>query len=283
MSSVLLFTILMLSALGAILAIILFLVAQRFKVEEDPRIEAVAAVLPGANCGGCGHAGCQAFAKAAVQAEDLSTCFCPVGGNEVMKKVAAVLGKEVAEQAPMVAVLRCAGSCEVRERVTCYDGSRSCAVEANLYSGETACAYGCMGLGDCVKACAFGALHIDPQTQLAVVDEDKCTACGACTKACPKGLLELRYKGPKNRRIYVACANKDKGAVARKACKAACIGCQACVKVCPFGAVTVTDNVAYIDYTKCRLCRKCVVACTPNVIKAVNFPPKKLNEDQTNE
>lgn len=281
MSFTLLYTILMLSALGAILAIVLYFVAQRFKVEEDPRIDAVAKVMPGANCGGCGYAGCQAFAKAAVQAEDLSTCFCPVGGNEVMKKVAAVLGKEAAEKAPMVAVLRCSGTCEVRPRISQYDGSRSCAVEANLYGGETACSFGCLGLGDCVSACSFGGIHIDPQTHLPVIDDSICAACGACTKACPKGLLELRNKGPKDRRVYVACANKDKGAVARKACKAACIGCQACVKVCPFEAITVTDNLAYIDYTKCRLCRKCVAVCTTKVIKEVNFPPKK--EEETHE
>ena len=115
---------------------------------------------------------------------------------------------------------------------------------------------------------------MDPETGLPVVDEEKCTACGACVKACPKQIIELRNKGPKGRRVYVACRNQDKGAVARKACLAACIGCGKCVKTCPFEAITLENNLAYIDYTKCRMCRKCVVECPTGAIHEVNFPPR---------
>lgn len=274
MTSILLYTILSLSLLGALLAIVLYAVAQRFKVYEDPNIDLVAAVLPGANCGGCGQAGCHDFAKKCTTSEDLSTCFCPVGGNTVMQQVANVLGRQAIEQAPMIAVVRCAGSCAVRPQLNTYDGSPACAVAAQLYGGPTGCSYGCLGLGDCVRACMFGALHIDAQTGLATVDPDKCTACGACVKACPKGVIELRPRGPKDRRLYVACLNKEKGAIARKACSAACIGCRKCVNVCPFEAISVTDNLAYIDPAKCRLCRKCVAVCPENGIVEVNFPPK---------
>ena len=118
-------------------------------------------------------------------------------------------------------------------------------------------------------------IHINPETLLPEVNEEKCTACGACVKACPKMIIELRKKGPKSRRIFVSCVNKDKGSIARKACTAACIGCGKCEKTCPFGAITVENNLAYIDDNKCRLCRKCVEVCPTGAIFSLNFPPKK--------
>jgi ferredoxin len=126
-----------------------------------------------------------------------------------------------------------------------------------------------------VAACQFDAIHMNPETGLPEVDEDKCTACGACTKACPRHIIELRKKGPKGRRIYVSCMNKDKGAAAMKACKAACIGCGKCEKECKFEAITITNNLSYIDFNKCRMCKKCVEACPTHAIHAVNFPAPK--------
>ena len=189
-----------------------------------------------------------------------------------MQKVAAVLGVEVAAKEPQVAVVRCNGTCENRPRTNEYGGYQSCRVKAALYSGDTGCSFGCLGCGDCVSACQFGAISMDPATGLPVVAEEKCTACGACVKACPKSIIELRNKGRRNMRVFVSCVNKDKGAVARKACKAACIGCGKCAKVCPFEAITVENNVAYIDFTKCKLCKKCVAECPTGAIHAVNFP-----------
>ncbi|MBQ2483510.1 MAG: RnfABCDGE type electron transport complex subunit B [Bacteroidales bacterium] len=267
------FTIATLAILGLLLAIVLYIVAQKFKVEEDPRIDTVESLMPGANCGGCGKAGCRAFAEAAVK-EGVGSLFCPVGGNAVMQKVAEALGQTVEEKAPQVAVLRCSGSCDKRKKTSVYEGISTCASVAALYGGETDCAFGCLGKGDCEAACQFGAIKVNPETGLPEVDEEKCTACGACVKACPKQLLELRNKGPKGRRIWVACRNKDKGAPARKACLAACIGCGKCAKECAFGAITVENNLAYIDFTKCRMCRKCVAACPTGAIHEVNFPPR---------
>lgn len=270
-----------LGGIGAISAVILYFVAQKFKVYEDPRNGQVEAVLPGANCGGCGYPGCGGFAAACVKADSLDGMLCPVGGAPVMAKIAAILGMEAGEVTPKVAVVRCNGNCANRKKTNHYDGASSCAIEAALYSGETGCSYGCLGNGDCENACSFGAIRINPETRLPEVDEELCTACGACVKACPKGIIELRNKGPKSRRMFVSCVNKDKGAVARKACSATCIGCGKCAKECPFDAITITNNLAYIDFQKCRLCRKCEAVCPTGAIHSVNFPPRKPVEAKT--
>lgn len=278
MTNTIILTIVVLSVLGLVLALVLYLIAKKFKVEEDPRIDEVEKVMPGANCGGCGYAGCRAFAQAAVEAGNLDNNYCPVGGNEVMRKVAGILGYTVKEQAPMVAVVRCNGSCSARVRLNIYDGAKSCKVKAALYNGDTGCSYGCLGCGDCVSACMFGAITMNPTTGLPEVDESKCTACGACAKACPKSIIELRNKGPRSMRVYVSCVNKDKGPVARKACSAACIGCGMCAKTCTHGAITIENNLAYIDFNKCKLCRECEAVCPTGAIHGVGFP-KPLDKE----
>lgn len=271
--TVLLSTILTLSVLGILAAVVLYFVAQKFKVEEDPRIDEVEKMLPGANCGGCGFAGCRGMADALVKNDDISTLFCPVGGGDTMKSIASYLGKAAPDKEPMVATVRCGGVCDKRPRTNTFDGAKSCAVVSSLYVGETACAYGCLGYGDCVEACVFDAIRINPETGIAEVDAEKCTACGACVKACPKNIIELRKKWPKGRAVYVGCMSKDKGAVVMKACKTGCIGCGKCEKVCAFGAITVENNLAYIDPQKCKLCRKCVNECPTGAIKLVGMEP----------
>ena len=279
MSTIIIYTILTLSIIGTFAAIILYFVAQKFKVYEDPRIDLVEAALPGANCGGCGYAGCRAFADACVGKGELSDLFCPVGGNDCMSGVAGILGIEAVKQDPKVAVVRCNGTCEHRPKTNIYDGSMSCAVAASLYAGDTGCSFGCLGCGDCAVSCDFDALHMNPITGLPEVDDDKCVACGACVKACPKTLIELRKKAPKDRKIYVSCRNMDKGGVARKSCSVACIGCGKCEKECKFDAINITNNLAFIDSDKCKLCRKCVSVCPTNAIIELNFPPRKITVD----
>jgi len=273
--SIIAITILALCAIGVTAAIILYFVAQKFKVYEDPRIDEVEEALPAANCGGCGYPGCRGFAEALVKADDISSFNCPVGGAAVMSHVGSILGHEVKAADPTVAVVRCNGTCENRPKINQYDGASSCSIAASLYAGETGCQYGCLGLGECVDACNFDAMYMDEKTGLPVIIEDKCVSCGACVKACPNNIIELRKKGPKSRRIFVSCVNQDKGGVAKKACSTACIGCRKCEKECPFDAITVENNLAYIDYNKCKLCRKCVVVCPTQAIHELNFPPRK--------
>ncbi|MDX9812296.1 MAG: RnfABCDGE type electron transport complex subunit B [Bacteroidales bacterium] len=279
MSSTVLLTVVTLSLIALAASVILYFVAQKFKVVEDPRIDEVQALLPAANCGGCGFAGCRNFAEALVKADTFEGLNCPVGGATVMASAAELLGKTPPAVEPKVAVLKCNGSPDNRARTNRYDGVLNCRISHSLYLGETDCSYGCMGYGDCVTACAFDAIHIDMATGLPVVVDDKCVACGACVKACPRNLIELRKKAKKDRKIYVACSNCDKGGPARKACKVACIGCGKCVRVCAFDAITIENNLAYIDAQKCTFCRKCVAECPTGAIIEVNFPPRKPKEE----
>ena len=271
MTQQILIAVLILGALGIFFAVVLYIVAQKFKVVEDPLIDEVAEVLPGANCGGCGKAGCRAFAEACVAQHSLDGLRCAPGGDAVAAKIAALLGCVVEQGEPMVAVVRCNPANCGDKRKSNYDGLRSCAFENTVYTGESGCPFGCLGCGDCVAACQFDAIKMG-ENGVPVVDADKCTACGACAKACPRKIIELRNKGKKDRRVYVSCVNREKGAVAMKSCANACIACGKCAKVCPMEAITVEGNVSYIDYKKCIACRKCVTECPTKAIHDVGFP-----------
>lgn len=277
------FAVVSLSAIGLVSAVVLYFIAQKFKVIEDPRIDEVQEHLPAANCGGCGFAGCRNFAEALVKKADadksLEGLNCPVGGADVMKKVGSILGLETVVGDPLIAVVRCNGSLKNAPSKVNYDGPATCAFAHNLFAGTSGCAFGCLGLGDCVTACIFDAIEIDSLTGLPVIN-DKCTACGACVKACPRHIIELRAKGKKDRRIYVSCVNKEKGGPARKNCSVACIGCGKCMEACAYEAITLIDNLAYIDFNKCRLCRKCAPVCPTEAILEINFPPRKEKENE---
>lgn len=260
--------VLVLGLIALLAAVLLYAVSKKFAVKTDPRVGEVTSLLPGANCGGCGFAGCANMAEALVKGADNGTIEglrCPVGGDAVMAQVAqhpAWRPRKVSRWSPV----RCNGTCEHRPRIVEYDGLQTCAAVNASGRGETACGYGCLGCGDCTRACQFDAIHMNPETGLPEVDEDKCTACGACAKACPRHIIELRKKGPRGMRIYVQCVNKDKGAVARKGCEVACIGCGKCQRTCQFDAITIENNLSYIDYNKCRLCTKCVSECPTGAI-----------------
>lgn len=280
--SIILSSLLVLGILGAVLAVILFIVAQKFKVEENPKIDEVESVLAGANCGGCGFAGCRKFAEACVKSAEekksLEGLNC-AGSN--MQTVANILGLTVEASEPKIAVVRCSGSCDKAPAKVHYEGADICAFANTLYAGENGCPNGCLGLGDCVKKCAFDALHIDTNSGLPVVDENKCVGCGACTKTCPRGIIELRPKVKNNRRVYVGCMNTEKGAITMKHCTVGCIGCAKCSKVCPFEAIEMRGTLAYIDPAKCKACGKCVEECPRHAIQKVNFPQKPAKPVET--
>ncbi|MFI0429969.1 Fe-S cluster domain-containing protein [Mariniflexile sp. HMF6888] len=278
MSNSVLYSVLLLASLGVIAAIVLYVVSKKFYVYEDPLIAKVDEILPAANCGGCGSPGCKAFAEKLVKTEDISELFCPVGGNTVMKQVAEILGKEVAEKDPTLAVVLCQGGCDVRPKTTEYQGPRSCTISAMIYSGETDCQYGCLGDGDCVAVCKFDAMYMDENTGLPVVITDKCTSCGACAEACPRDIIEMRPKHKRDLKIFVGCLNEDKAGIAKKACDVACIGCSKCQDICPKDAITMENNLAYINAITCTLCRKCVDICPTRSIIETNFPPKKVKK-----
>ena len=275
MNESILYSVLLLVSLGGITAMVLYVVSKKFYVYENPMIAEVEEVLPAANCAGCGFPGCKSFAEDLVSSDDISNHFCPVGGNEVMKMVSEILGKEVVEKDPTVAVIRCQGACDVRPKTSEFQGPRTCAISAMIYGGETDCQYGCLGDGDCVNVCQFDAMYMDETTGLPVVITDKCTSCGMCAEACPRNIIEMRPKHKRDLKIFVGCLNEEKGGIARKACSVACIGCSKCEEVCPKEAITMVNDLAYIDPEYCTLCRKCVPCLSYGFHYRDQFPSKK--------
>lgn len=260
------FSLIVLGVIGVIAAVILFLAAKKFYVYEDPKIGEIEAVLPGANCGGCGYSGCHAFAAACAEAKSLDNLYCTAGGSEVMDIVAYITGLTAAPAVRKKAIVRCSASCDRRAHVNHYDGVTSCAIENSLYQGESDCVYGCLGCGDCVKACPFDALHIDNPGDMPRVDLEKCVACGKCVEACPRNVIALSDYSEDRPLVYVACMNHDKGPVAMKECSVACIGCGLCMKKCPEQAITVTRFLAEIDSAKCTGCLTCAEVCPRHII-----------------
>lgn len=252
---------LVVGGLGLILGIFLGIAGLVFKVEVDEREEKVLEALPGNNCGGCGYPGCSGLAAAIVKGE-APVNGCPVGGAKVGEKVAEIMGVEAGESNRLTAFVKCQGDCEKTTTNYKYSGVQDCSmVKFVPDGGAKSCSYGCLGFGNCVKACPFGAINV--VNGIAVVDKELCKACGKCVASCPKNLIELI---PYDAKIAVSCSSKDKGPVAMKACKTACIGCGLCVKTCEHEAVTVTDFLAHIDQSKCTGCGACKEKCPKKAI-----------------
>ena len=241
---------------GLFIGIFLGIAGKKFAVEVDEKEIAIREELPGNNCGGCGFPGCDGLAKAIASGE-APVNACPVGGAPVAAKIGAILGQDAGEAVHRVAFVKCAGDCEKTTQSYQYTGVEDCTMMQFIPGGgEKACKYGCLGYGSCVKACPFDAVHI--VNGIAVVDKEACKACGKCVDACPKHLIELV---PYDQKYLVACSSKDKGKAVMNACKVGCIACKKCEKDCPAGAITVTDNIAHIDYEKCTNCGKCKDSC----------------------
>ncbi len=257
-----------LGVIGIAAAVVLYFVSQKFKVEENPKIEEIAEVLPGANCGGCGYAGCHALAEAIVKDGTTNGKNCT--DKAAYAKAAAIMGETASETAPQKAVLRCNGGCQNAPAKYHYDSAQTCAYAQMLVAGESGCAFGCFGFGDCARACGFGGIRINPETGLPTFDRQLCVACGSCAKACPRQLIEIRTL-VNNGIVWVACKNQDKGGEAKKNCSSACIGCKKCEKNCPNAAITVENNLAHIDDEKCSGCGICLEGCPTGAIHKAMF------------
>lgn len=250
---------------GLIAAFVLYFVAKRFDVHEDERIGIIESILPGANCGACGRKGCHDFASACCEAGSLDNLSCPGAGAEGMAKIATVLGLTASGQTKRTAIIKCNGTCDNLLQRRSVTAIKSCLFIKTLPVAPGVCQWGCIGCGDCAKACSFNAIRINLHTGIPEIVADKCTGCGMCASACPQGIIEIRQI-ISDRMTWVRCVNRDKGAIARKECKAACIGCGKCVKICPSKAITLYDNHAVINGDLCTGCGKCEEACPTKAI-----------------
>lgn len=246
---------------GLVIGILLGIAAKAFEVPVDEKEIQVRELLPGNNCGGCGYAGCDGLAKAIALGE-APVSGCPVASAEIHAKIGDVMGKAADVSERKVAFVKCNGTCDKTNVKYNYTGISDCKKLALIPGhGEKVCSYGCMGYGSCVRACAFDAIHV--VNGIAVVDKEKCVACGKCISECPNNLIEFV---PVSATCKVECNSNDKGKDVNAACSVGCIGCMMCVKVCESGAVTVSNNLAHIDYSKCTHCGKCAEKCPRKII-----------------
>lgn len=248
--------------LGLVAGILLSIFSKIFAVKTDERVEQILEVLPGLNCGVCGFSGCENYANELVN-KDAPTNKCVPGGDDASKKISTILGKDFEDVIENVAFIRCNGqSPHVTSDSYIYQGEKSC-VACNLYyQGKGECDFGCIGFGDCVKKCNYGAISI--VNEIAIINSDLCKGCTMCVAACPKNLIEMRNAIKK---VFVKCSSCDNGKTTNTKCSNGCIGCKKCEKVCPSGAITVNKNIAAIDYEKCTNCLECAKNCPKQCIE----------------
>lgn len=269
-----------LGGMGLIFSLILGIASKVFHVQTDPRLEKLEQALPGANCGGCGYAGCAAYAQAVLEGK-AEIGKCASGGDASAQAMAQIMGVKAERVARRVALVRCAGYKGVDEAGKPvgakmkgeYEGIRDCLAASKVAGrGPLICKFGCLGFGNCLAACKYDAIHV--VNGVAKVDEDKCVGCMQCAARCPRNLIvPVEY----NRRVVIACASKAKGAVTIRGCSAGCVGCGLCVKICPHDAIHVEQNLAYIDYDKCTSCGLCATVCPKHLI-ADSQKVEELNE-----
>lgn len=248
---------------GLVFGCLLAFASMIFRVDQDERVSKIMEVLPGANCGACGFAGCSAYAEAVVN-DGAAANLCGVGKGAVAQSIASIMGVEAGEVKELKAKVMCAGNYNSAKFKFEYVGVKDCLAASKLAGGVKACPNGCMGMGTCQTVCKFGAISI--VDGVAVIDEEKCVGCGACVRKCPKQIIALI---PKNSPIAVHCSNTEKGAYANQHCAASCIGCRQCERACPNEAIHVEDNLVKVDYDKCIGCGACAAKCPHKVITVV--------------
>ncbi|WP_333651459.1 RnfABCDGE type electron transport complex subunit B [Lacrimispora sp.] len=247
--------------LGILIGVFLGIASEKFKVEVDEKELLIREVLPGNNCGGCGYAGCDALAKAIADGQ-APVGACPVGGVPVAEQIGEIMGVSAGAMDKKIAFVKCKGTCDKTRTKYKYYGAQDCRMASVAPGGtEKSCAYGCMGFGTCVRACEFDAIHV--VDGVAVVDREKCVACGKCVTACPSNLIDLV---PYRSKHLVQCNSHDKGKEVKAKCDVGCIACTLCIRQCEFDAIHMDNNVAVIDYEKCTNCGKCAEKCPVKVI-----------------
>lgn len=245
-----------LGLLGTAFALLLSVAHRFLAVKGDPKLELFMSILPGANCGACGHAGCLGYAEALAK-EGGEPTECLAGGAAVAARLAEAMGISVKAQEELVAFVACRAGRKTAKMKYDYVGVDNCQAASLLFGGDKYCDYGCIGLGSCVRVCPFDAIAVTEEG-LAVVNSAKCRGCRKCVNACPRKLIRMV---PKNQTVLVACGNLDRGRRAKEVCSIACIACRVCEKNCPASAITVVNNLAVIDYAKCTQCGVCVEEC----------------------
>lgn len=251
-----------LGILGLLFGVGLAIASKRLAVSIDPRLEKVHGLLPGANCGACGGAGCFGFAEMLLSGK-AEVAACKVSNEKISEQIAKLLGKSLEKKVKKIALLHCNGGLKVKDRFL-YHGIKDCMAANLVLKGQKSCIYGCLGFGNCVKVCPFDAIKMDEEAGLPVVDKEKCRACNKCVIACPKKLFTLISIA---QNIYVACSSHDAGRDTKTACPVGCIACRLCEKACKFDAIHVVDNLAVIDYDKCTSCGDCVKVCPMKTIQ----------------
>ena len=254
------------SAVGLIAGLLLAVLSHLLHIQDDKTVKAVRECLPGVNCGACGFKGCDDYAAALAEGKAKPN-LCIPGAEATANEIGNILGIVVEPPKDVVAFVHCNGNCEATTKKAAYEGVKSCRAASEIFGGPDTCIFGCIGFGDCSSACPSNAICM--KDGIAHVDTSRCIGCGLCQTVCPKKLISMI---PQETSCVVMCNNKDKGADARKSCKNACIGCKKCEKTCPANAITVTDNLAKIDYAKCTGCGACVVSCPTGCLKKVYFP-----------
>ena len=257
-----LYALLVLGALGLGASLGLGIASKKLAVKTDPRIEKLAEFLPGANCGGCGYAGCGGFAEAVIN-DGIAVTKCPVCDVSTIENICKEFGFEAGARVKMVARILCAGGDNRVGRGFGYKGVTDCKAAALICGGDKNCPYGCLGYDTCIKACPFDAISSGP-SGIPVIDDSKCTGCGSCVEACPKNIIRLV---PESKKIHVLCSSRDRGKAVRSVCPVGCVGCGLCAQVCPFEAIEIVNNLAVIDYSKCKQCGLCVTKCPQKSIK----------------
>lgn len=228
---------------GLVLGLILAFASKKFFVKIDPRIEKITEILPGVNCGACGYAGCSGYAEGIVL-NDAPINSCAPGGESVTRLIADIMGTDAESTEAMVAAVHCKGGNKEALVKYKYQGITDCRAAVLLADGDKKCAWGCLGLGSCVEACAFDAIHVN-ENGVAVVDPKKCTGCGKCIAACPKNIIDLM---PVSTKIFLACSNHDRGAKVKKYCSVGCTGCTLCEKNTPSGAIKMENFLPVQNY-----------------------------------